>query len=145
MPTRAVRTIRRAFRLPTSCWNVGGNLNVPAFELLDSRASGVDRQVGDQFPTNLLSVAWCCGLLGAYHRQHQSGVSLPLPDGWLNADLSIRDLKQSLVGITAVVPHCNAMPFLEGDLTHLVGYGLIAIAGMAKRLSTERRPPLSGF
>src|SRR6516162_10212079 len=60
--------------------------------------------------------------------QLQRGVSLPLANGWQDADLAIPEFEECVVGVTVAVSNLDAMPFLDRDLVHLVGHGVIAVA-----------------
>ena len=114
------------------------------FEFLDGLLAGLDGQVGDQPPLDLLSIVWGPTLIGMNDHQGQRGISVLFSDWRQNSNRSIPDLENGLIRIAVSVSHFDAMQSLDCDLIHLVGDRVTSISSQAvdARSNQEMRSDL---
>ena len=74
---------------------------------------------------------WYARFLRMDHRQCQWWIPLAFSDRRQDADLTVPDLKKSLIGIAFVGLHLDPMQTLDHDLVHLVGNRMVTLASSA--------------
>src|SRR5882724_4134916 len=89
--------------------------------LLDGIAARPDREVGDQFPLDLLAVLRRVALGGVNDRQDQGRVAFLFSDWRQNTYFPVSDLESSSVQMAVAVSDIDTMQTLDSDLSHFVG------------------------
>jgi hypothetical protein len=106
------------------------DLDLPAhralFKFFDDILAGLNRQIGDQFPLDLLSVLRRPTLLRVNHRQGQGRIALLLSDGRQNVNPATFEFENSLRQVAVVVSDLDAMKTFGLNLIHFIGYRVIA-------------------